>query len=91
MPQDIKPDGLNHSSSRARGDQVWTTAQAAAFLRVAPKTLRNWRCIGRGPAYEVHQGHRGVLYRPSVVRAWQKTNTRVVDPEKRLRAARRGI
>ncbi|MFB7517247.1 helix-turn-helix domain-containing protein [Streptomyces sp. NPDC056144] len=91
MRHELESDGLKPSSNSTPADQVWTTAEAALFLRIAPKTLRNWRCAGRGPAYEVRQGHRGVLYRPAVVQAWQKTNTRVVDPEKRLRAARRGI
>ncbi|MFI1975409.1 helix-turn-helix domain-containing protein [Streptomyces wedmorensis] len=91
MRQDLESDGLKQPTNSAPADQVWTTAEASAFLGVAPKTLRNWRCAGRGPAYEVRHGRKGVLYRPAVVRAWQKTNTRVVDPEKRLRAARRGI
>ncbi|WP_183068932.1 helix-turn-helix domain-containing protein [Streptomyces sp. gCLA4] len=75
----------------ARADELWTTAETAAFLGWSPKTLRNKRSQGVGPAYEVHRGRRGVLYRPAVVRRWQKTNTRVIDPEERLRTARRNI
>ncbi|GAA2812210.1 helix-turn-helix domain-containing protein [Streptomyces showdoensis] len=75
----------------ARTHLLWTTAEAAAFLRISPKTLRNWRSMGRGPAYERHAGRRGVFYRPAVVRRWQKDNTWVIDPEARLSAARRTI
>lgn len=28
-----------------------TEAEAAAFLRLKPVTLKKWRCLGRGPEY----------------------------------------
>ncbi|MGW6704721.1 helix-turn-helix transcriptional regulator [Streptomyces sp. NPDC054956] len=74
-----------------RSDQLWSSAEAATFLRIAPKTLRNWRSTGRGPAYVKRDGCREVFYRPADVQRWQKAHTQVIDPEARLRAARRSI
>lgn len=50
-----------------------TPAEAAAYLRRAAKTLRNWRSEGTGPTYTGH-GH-GVRYRQSDLDAWLKANT----------------
>ncbi len=33
------------------GAVLLTEAEAAAFLRLQPVTLKKWRCRGRGPAY----------------------------------------
>lgn len=38
--------------------------QAAAFLNVAVKTLRNWRCRGDGPAF-IKLGAKCIRYRDS--------------------------
>ncbi len=45
-------------AARLRARSVWVSADgriradaAAELLDVAPKTLRNWRCEGRGPDY----------------------------------------
>lgn len=35
--------------------QDWlTTGQAAAFLKLAPGTLQNWRTLGKGPMFVKH-------------------------------------
>ncbi|MPV50275.1 helix-turn-helix domain-containing protein [Pseudactinotalea sp. HY160] len=31
------------------GARLLTTAEAAAYLSLSPRTLRNWRWLGRGP------------------------------------------
>jgi predicted DNA-binding transcriptional regulator AlpA len=45
-----------------------TEAEAAAMLRLAPATLRGWRCAGRGPGF-VKIGGR-VCYRRSDIEAF---------------------
>ena len=52
-----------------------TTAAAAGYLGVSPKTLNNWRCIGgkRGPSF-VRVG-RAVRYDVRVLDAWIIGNT----------------
>lgn len=59
---------------RAVKDQKLTTEEAAAQLGVAPKTLENWRSIGRGPRY-VKVGSL-VRYPQSEIDAYLKKNTR---------------
>lgn len=39
-----------------------TTIEAARVMHVSPKTLSNWRYIGRGPRY-IHISPRVVRYR----------------------------
>jgi hypothetical protein len=57
-------------------DQLLTSREAAAYLSVAPETLNNWRCQGRGPAFiKTTPSPRGkVLYRVSDIAAWQEAN-----------------
>lgn len=45
-----------------------TPHEVAAYLRRTPKTLRNWRCLGIGPAW-IRVG-RDVRYRWSDVERW---------------------
>ena len=45
-----------------------TTAEAAAVLSLAPKTLYNWRALGVGPA-DIRVGGR-VRYREADVAEW---------------------
>lgn len=48
-------------------------AEAADYIGVSPKTLRNWRSLKRGPKY-VGRGH-GVRYPYRELEAWLKANT----------------
>lgn len=57
-------------------DQLLTSREAAVYIGVAPETLDNWRCQGRGPAFiKTTPSRRGrVLYRPTDIAAWQAAN-----------------
>lgn len=49
-----------------------TTAEAAAFLRLSPRTLERFRVEGTGPKYlQAGAGKRArVLYDPAELRSW---------------------
>ena len=49
-------------------DQLLDRQEAAALLRVPPKTLANWAYSGRGPEY--FRVGRRTVYRQSEVFAW---------------------
>lgn len=53
-------------------DDVYTSAQAAAHLRVSDKTLRRWRDAKKGPTYARAQDGRAI-YRRSDLDAWRTT------------------
>lgn len=42
-------------------NHLLTTPEAAAFLRLAPGTLQNWRCRGEGPRF-IQIGTQAVRY-----------------------------
>ena len=50
-----------------------TSAELAEFLVIAPKTLRQWRYLGKGPE-SVRVG-RCVRYDPAAVRRWLAERT----------------
>jgi excisionase family DNA binding protein len=52
-------------------DVYLTTQEAAAYLRLSPNTLAQWRCWDRGPAF-VRFG-RAVRYRKADLDAWAST------------------
>lgn len=45
-------------------------SEAAAFLRLSPRTLANWRCLGIGPEFE--RVGRSVRYPVQALDAWIK-------------------
>lgn len=47
---------------------VLTEREAAAFLKVKPKTLKNWRIAGKGPNYSKLEGT--VRYDLDEVASW---------------------
>ena len=56
----------------SRFEQLWSIEQAAAFLKLSPKTLYGWRCRKYGPpSYRL--GNK-VRYRPSEIEAWLDSN-----------------
>jgi predicted site-specific integrase-resolvase len=67
--------------------EILIESEAAAYMRVAVGTLRNWRSGGRGPRYSKAGGR--VIYRRSDVDAYLERHAR--DPEaprpRRKRAA----
>lgn len=57
-------------------EELLTTIQAAQKIGLKPKTLHQWRSLGRGPRY-VKLGFR-VFYKPSDLAQW--VDSRTVDP-----------
>jgi excisionase family DNA binding protein len=70
------------SNGPPAGDEVMTTEEVAAFLRVSKKTVEKWRHEGVGPRrYKVG---RHLRYLRSEVLAWVKTHEvtpETLDPE----------
>ncbi|MDQ0261725.1 AlpA family transcriptional regulator [Sinomonas atrocyanea] len=59
---------LESSADQGMPEQYLTTDQVAAWLQIAPKTLRNWRSAGLGPPAIKIYGH--VRYSRATVEAW---------------------
>ena len=58
------------------GDTVlFTTAEAADFLRCSPQTLANWRTLGIGPL-SIKAGKRAVLYAKQDLLDWLNSRRR---------------
>jgi hypothetical protein len=53
--------------------------EAGRIMGVAPQSLRNWRCLGRGPAYS----KKGRLIRYRVQDLLDFMNSGRIDPEAR--------
>jgi predicted DNA-binding transcriptional regulator AlpA len=51
------------------GDSLLTESQTALLLSLSVRTLRNWRVLGRGPAF-LKLG-RSVRYRRTDIEAWK--------------------
>ncbi len=47
---------------------LWTIPEVAAFLGVAPKTVRKWQLAGRLPFVEL--GAKLVRFEPEAIRSW---------------------
>lgn len=64
-------------------ERRWTPVETAIYLGVKPKTLRNWRAAGQGPAYHKLSTGRGgsIVYDPLSVRRFLR-ETRVEPGEK---------
>ncbi|APC33308.1 DNA-binding protein [Nocardiopsis dassonvillei] len=52
-------------------DALWSVEDTAAYLRVPPKTLYEWRYKGDGPPS--HRIGRYVRYIPTEVRTWVRS------------------
>jgi len=52
----------------SRDDELLTTDEVAVWLKVSPRTLREWRYLEAGPAWIALEG--GVRYRTSAVAAY---------------------
>ena len=50
-------------------DPLLTTIEAAAYLRLAPHTLKRYRYLGVGPRY-LRAGRAAIRYRRSALDAW---------------------
>lgn len=65
-------------------DRLVNTAGAARLIGFTPKTLREWRSKGVGPAaIRFGRGPRGrVLYRVSALEAWVRDNSQAWTPDR---------
>ncbi len=63
-------------------DRYVNDVEAAKILSASPQTLRNWRFIGRGPAYS----KRGRMVRYKVADLLNFMNSGRIDPEARREA-----
>ncbi len=61
-------------------EELYDPKTTAQYIKLAPSTLANWRCAGRGPKY-IKLGGR-VLYRKSAVDAYLDACVR--EPEGRV-------
>lgn len=66
-------------TSEAEATYAYPVAKAAAYLNVAPKTLANWRSMGKGPKF-CRLGRR-VVYRVDDLR--QFMDEHLFDPDER--------
>jgi hypothetical protein len=57
-------------------DDLLTVCEAASFLTVQPKTLRNWRCNGIGPKVQ-KIGTRSIRYRVRDLREFEKASNSI--------------
>ena len=62
-----------------------TAEQAGAYLQINPRTLANWRSLGRGPRF-VRSGARA-FYRQAELDAWLDAHTFAHTAEERQRRA----
>lgn len=63
-------------------DRYVNDVEAAKILAVSPQTLRNYRHLGRGPAYS----KRGRMVRYKVADLFDYMNSGRIDPEARREA-----
>ena len=61
-------------------DALLSTAEAAALLRVSPRTLQTWRGTGEGPAF-VRMSQNRCSYTRAALAAFVESRTRVSTTE----------
>jgi hypothetical protein len=61
--------------SKYSRDQFLTELEAASVLKLAPKTLKNWRGIGKGPTHKKFS-NRAIRYRYGDLLDWAESKTR---------------
>ena len=72
-----RPDDHIATSISANDYVAVTETEAAQILGISPKTLRNWRCLGKGPPSVKYGGRNGpVRYVVAEVVAWQQAHRR---------------
>jgi len=60
-----------------QADKPFTEMEAAQILGVAVQTLRNWRCMQKGPSY--HKYGRRVIYMQNGLEDYKRRHR--IDPE----------
>ena len=64
-----------HTCDTRHTPTLLTEAEAARILRVAPRTLQDWRYRGVGPRY-LSYSRRAVRYRLEDLEAWMRERAR---------------
>ena len=49
--------------------EIFSEKEAAQYLRLSPKTLQKWRCVGGGPEYRI-LGKRRIVYKIEDLRSF---------------------
>ncbi len=64
---------MDQATKSERRSPFLTAEEAAVFLRVEARTLRNWRWKGAGPAYRKHGGR--VVYHVTELERFSECGT----------------
>lgn len=75
------------AAATARAPRYLTSREAAAFLRLSPRTLEKQRVIGGGPRYR--KFGRRVLYALDDLEAWSNARTVEMTSDPYILVARR--
>lgn len=76
-PNQISNLAKNCDAFLNRADRALSTKEAAAILGLSHKTLNNWRCQGKGPAFQKGPGPQGAVRYPlSTLSAWRSEHMR---------------
>lgn len=60
--------------------QLLTTAEAATYLSMSPRTLETWRNKRIGPPYVKPEGGNAVRYRPADLESWVEESMQTGRP-----------
>jgi hypothetical protein len=80
MPSELIADALGVADHGHTAPEWWTPRETSAYIRVAEKTLANWRSSGYGPTFTKRSPGRGgrILYRRSDVEDWMNNRNAAV-------------
>lgn len=72
MPSELTSGALGVVDHGLAPQEWWTPRETSAYVRVAEKTLANWRSSGYGPTFTKRSPGRGgrILYRRRDVEDW---------------------
>ena len=76
---DMKSDPKT-TAIKADLGMLLSTAEAAQLIGLDPKTLENWRALGKGVKF-IRIGERAIRYRPQDVRAFIELGSGRADPQ----------
>lgn len=74
----MNDDEVHRATTARRGSPFLTTAQAAQYLGLSPRTLERMRTLGYGPKYRKHGRH--VRYLITDLDEWSTAQARLSTP-----------